>query len=149
MNRRAYARIFGRQPLRALLDEACDQFEAACQKAGSSGPLPRIEEYVAGVAGPERGRCVQELIPLDMHYRRQRGETPQPEEYRSRFPDLDPQWLTGAVEAFQVSDCEAKSLLHTGPWQVAVSRAAPARYLSSRSGGHGGRTARAGLRGVG
>jgi WD40 repeat protein/serine/threonine protein kinase len=105
----------------ALLDEACDQFEAACQKAGSSGLLPCIEDYVADVAGPERLALVKELIPLDIHYRRQRGETPRPEEYHGRFPELDPQWLAGAMEASQAPEGEGMDLLHTGPWQVAAS----------------------------
>jgi WD40 repeat protein/serine/threonine protein kinase len=107
--------------IEALLDEACDRFEAACQQAGSSAPLPRIEDYLANLAGPERLALVEELIPLDMHYRRQRGEMFRPEEYGSRFPDLDSQWLAGAVEASQGLDEEAKRPLHTGPWPVAAS----------------------------
>jgi WD40 repeat protein len=88
----------------ALVDEACDQFETACQKAGSAGPLPRIEDYLAGVAGPEREPLARELISLDIHYRRHRGQTPQPEDYRSRFPGLDIQWLASALEASQAPE---------------------------------------------
>jgi WD40 repeat protein len=88
----------------ALVDEACDRFEAACQKAGLSGPLPAIEAYLPHLADPERVALVQELIPLDLHYRRQRGETPRPEEYRGRFPDLDAQWLAAAVAESQAPE---------------------------------------------
>ena len=56
-----------------------------------------------------------------MHYRRQRGETPRPEEYHGRFPGLDPQWLAGAVEVSQAPGAEVKSQVHTGPWPVAAS----------------------------
>jgi hypothetical protein len=88
----------------ALVDEACDQFEAACQKAGSAGPLPRIEDYLAGVAGPEREPLAQELVSLDIHYRRQRGDTPKPEDYSVRFPGLAPQWLAAAVGESQIPE---------------------------------------------
>src|SRR5205807_8938175 len=34
-----------------------------------------------------------ELIGLDVYYRQRRGEEPVPQEYRERFPDLDPRSL--------------------------------------------------------
>jgi hypothetical protein len=105
----------------ALVDEACDQFEAACQKAGLSGPLPCIEDYVADVASAERGILVQELIPLDVHYRRRRSETPRPQDYQDRFPGIDPQWLAGAVEASQEPHGQAMGHWQTGPWKAAGS----------------------------
>jgi WD40 repeat protein/tRNA A-37 threonylcarbamoyl transferase component Bud32 len=105
----------------ALLDEACDQFEAVCQQAGSCGPLPHIEDYLAGMVEPERMALVRELIPLEIHYRRQRGETPRPENYCGRFPQLDPRWLAGAVAASRAPEAESKRLVHTGPWPVAAS----------------------------
>jgi serine/threonine protein kinase len=88
----------------AVVDEACDRFEAACQEAGSAGPLPRIEDYLIGGPGPEREALAQELISLDVHYRRQRGEMPRPEEYRGRFPDLAAEWLAAAVEEAQAPE---------------------------------------------
>ena len=63
---------------------------------------------------------MQELIPLDVHYRRKRGEMPRPEDYRGRFPDLGAQWLAGAVEASQAQADEPKNNLQTGPWKVAL-----------------------------
>jgi hypothetical protein len=60
----------------ALLDEACDQFEVACQQAGLSGPLPGIEAFIADVVGPEQGALLKELIPLEIHYRSQRWGAP-------------------------------------------------------------------------
>src|SRR5262249_9433125 len=112
---------FGPPSLEALLDEAGDRFEAACQKAGADGTLPRIEDYVADLAGPERVELLQELIPLDMHYRRQRGETPRPEDYRGRFPGLDPQCLADASDGLQTLQRQAEKLHQTGPWPVTSS----------------------------
>jgi tRNA A-37 threonylcarbamoyl transferase component Bud32 len=36
---------------------------------------------------------LQELVALEMAYRRQRGEVPTAAAYRERFPDLDPSWI--------------------------------------------------------
>src|SRR4029077_18683070 len=72
-----------------LFDETADRFEAACQKAAACGQLPRIEDHVGQVAGPERLALLAELIPVEVHYRRQWGEAPAPQEYRHRFPELD------------------------------------------------------------
>src|SRR5262249_36109026 len=42
---------------------------------------------------------LQELVLLEIHYRRRRGESPPASEYRDRFPELDPEWLTDILAA--------------------------------------------------
>jgi WD40 repeat protein/tRNA A-37 threonylcarbamoyl transferase component Bud32 len=90
------------QALRALpayLDPVCARFEAACKAAGTAEPLPRPESYLGDTPLPDRVLLLQELIALEVAYRRWRGETPLPTEYRERFPDLDPAWLDRELQA--------------------------------------------------
>jgi serine/threonine protein kinase/ABC-type amino acid transport substrate-binding protein len=68
------------------IDPVCQSFEAAWKAAGESGTWPRIEDYLAAVGKSERGPLLRELIRVELHYRRQRGESHGPEEYRRRFP---------------------------------------------------------------
>ena len=87
----------GSQPLSQAqrLNAVCDRFERAWQ----AGPRPRIEDYLAEAAGPERAALLRELVPLEAEYRRRRGEEPRPEDYRTRFPALDTDWLAHALAA--------------------------------------------------
>ena len=64
------------------LDRICDRFEAAW----CAGLNPRIEEYLADVAEPTRPQLLQELIALEVAYRRKDGETPAWADFESRFP---------------------------------------------------------------
>ena len=81
--------------LELLLDGMCLRFEAACQ----AGQCPRPEDFLAGAAGRERSALLRELIRLEVHYRRQRGEAPPAEEYRRRFPELPPDQLPDLLDA--------------------------------------------------
>jgi serine/threonine-protein kinase len=68
------------------LEEACARFEAAWQAAGPDGLPPPLEDHLAGVAGPTRQALLWELLLLELHYRRRRGERPGPADYAARFP---------------------------------------------------------------
>jgi serine/threonine protein kinase/tetratricopeptide (TPR) repeat protein len=70
--------------LRFKIDGVCQHFEAAWE----SGPPPRIEDYLAGVPGPERSVLLAELLARELAYLRRRGETPSREAYLARFPEL-------------------------------------------------------------
>src|SRR5262249_35783398 len=72
-------------PLRVeeRVDEVCIRFESAWQAAGTP---PRIEDYLGDTTGAGRGALLRELLLLDLHYRRRRGEHPDALEYASRFP---------------------------------------------------------------
>src|SRR5260370_25466532 len=79
------------------VDATCDRFEGAWKSAAATIERPRIEDYLGALAEPERAVLLSELVCLDVHYRRLHGEEPQPTDYGTRFPSLDPHWLGGAA----------------------------------------------------
>jgi WD40 repeat protein len=79
--------------LARLVDRVCTQFERDWQ----AGRQPRVEDYLSGASSVEREALLRELVPLEADYRRRRRESPRPEEYAGRFPDLDFAWLAEAV----------------------------------------------------
>ena len=76
-------------PLALRIDRVCNQFEDAC----ACGTLPPIEDFLGGWQGPERAALLRELVRLEHHYRRHRGEDLPAAAYRARFPELDADWL--------------------------------------------------------
>lgn len=76
-----------------LLDEACDAFEGKWR----SGGRPDISAALLELPEAIRPVAARELIALDVHYRRRRGETPTFADYAARFPDQDSDWLAGVV----------------------------------------------------
>ncbi len=78
---------FGRlSPTQAWrVDAVCQRFEADLR----DGYAPRIEDFVAQADPPQRVALLRELIALDVELRRDRGERPDPGEYRARFLDRD------------------------------------------------------------
>src|SRR5215510_6287341 len=72
------------------------RFEAAW-RSGAGGTLPRIEDHLGGLAGTDRLALLRELVALEVACRRKRGEQPRAEEYRARFPELQPEGLTDAL----------------------------------------------------
>jgi serine/threonine-protein kinase len=70
----------------------CNRFEAAWR----AGPAPRVEDFLDGWQGPERSALLCELVALDVYHRRRRGEECRMEDYRARFPALDPSGLAKA-----------------------------------------------------
>jgi eukaryotic-like serine/threonine-protein kinase len=75
-----------------LVDQVCNRFEAACR----NGERPRIEDFLEDTCEPGRSALVQELILLDIYYRHGSEAMPT-EDYRDRFPALDPTWLAEAL----------------------------------------------------
>jgi tetratricopeptide (TPR) repeat protein len=87
------------QPTRApYLEATCRRFDQAWQ----SGNPPDVNEYLSDWAEPQRTLVLQELIRLEVHHRKRQGTCPQPEEYRLRFPELDPDWLREVLTTNQV-----------------------------------------------
>jgi WD40 repeat protein/tRNA A-37 threonylcarbamoyl transferase component Bud32 len=80
-------------PLVRHAEQLCRQFEAAW----NAGRRPAIEDYLAGVAEPERTALLHELIEVEAEYRQRAGDGPRPAEYRGRFPGLDAQWLASVL----------------------------------------------------
>jgi serine/threonine-protein kinase len=82
-------------PLSAALrlDSLCNEFEATWR----DGARPRIEDFLARAAAPDRPDLLRELIALDAYHRGRRGEACRAEDYCDRFPDLDRTWLGRAL----------------------------------------------------
>jgi serine/threonine-protein kinase len=55
-----------------------------------AGKVPKIEDYVDARDGREISVFLRELIPIDLAYRRGRGERPDPHSYLTRFPGHKP-----------------------------------------------------------
>jgi hypothetical protein len=64
------------------VDEVCDRFEDAWK----AGQRPRIEDYLGTTPEPERSKLLEELLHVELAYRRQQGETLALEDYVRRFP---------------------------------------------------------------
>jgi WD40 repeat protein/tRNA A-37 threonylcarbamoyl transferase component Bud32 len=69
--------------LQERTDRACDSFKSRLR----SGERPRLEEFLGTVTGEEKRSLLRELLRVEVEYRRQRGESPRPEDYTGRFPD--------------------------------------------------------------
>ncbi len=67
------------------IDQVCDQFEAAWK----AGPRPRFDDFLAEVPPAHGPDLLRELLILDLDYRRQLGESPTLEQYRSEYPALE------------------------------------------------------------
>jgi serine/threonine-protein kinase len=80
------------------VDAACDRFESAWR----AGRRPRIEEILGDFPESARPALLRELLGVELVYRRLAGETPDPEEYRPRFPD-HPAEIRDALEAASTS----------------------------------------------
>jgi hypothetical protein len=71
-----------RADLPQRIDSLCDHFEQAWR----SGLQPRLEVFLASVAPGERPELLLEMLAVELECRRNQGEEPHLEEYRSRFP---------------------------------------------------------------
>jgi hypothetical protein len=102
------------------VDAIAWRFERAWKAIPTTHNSPPIEQYVGTASLPGSGALLRELILLDVHYRRRRGEQPRPEDYASRFPTLSQSWLQGAVAR------RALTLFNgSGPNRAAMSAASP------------------------
>ncbi len=72
------------------IDLACNRFEAAW----NAGGRPRIEDHLGEAAEEHRVVLLGDLLAAELDARRRRGERPEPQEYRDRFPSD-----TAAIEA--------------------------------------------------
>lgn len=111
------------------VDQVCDQFEAAWKAAGSSGRRPRIEDALQEVSEEDQPRLLRELIHLDIFYRRQLGEAPQPSDYQSLFPSLDAATLAAC---FATAPATADQVPPPRPGVRAETPAADSTPLSRR-----------------
>jgi serine/threonine-protein kinase len=74
------------------IDPVRDSFEAAWREG-----RPRIEDYLTSELDTDPAALLRELVLVDIHRRRQMGETPDADDYKRRFPSLEATWLAGAL----------------------------------------------------
>ena len=61
----------------------------AFEDAWQSGELPCMEEFLELVDGKNtQSDLLQKILPLDLRYRKQRGDLPKPEDYQVQFPEF-------------------------------------------------------------
>ena len=69
-----------------LVDQLCDDFESHWR----SGSSPQIEEYLSRVPSSNHRDLLSQLIGIELHWRKQRDDDPDAQEYYRRFPqDVD------------------------------------------------------------
>jgi len=112
------------------IDSICNRFEAAWL----AGTPPHMEEFCnEELQGPYRSLLVQELILLDVDYRRRRSEVPGMDHYAA-LPAVNRSWLekviapivkSGQVTEAHVGmpgssddDYESEDVLHLGRYRV-------------------------------
>ena len=76
-----------------LIDSICDTFE----KMYFAGEPPQIEAFLDRVDGPTKQPLLLELLKLEIHIRRSRGESIAIAEYQSRFPGLSTDRLAATI----------------------------------------------------
>ncbi len=69
----------------ATLHEVCDAFARAWSRDGR----PELTEFVTRYPDFDPETLLRELLPIELEQRRQAGEIPELEDYRSRFPTAD------------------------------------------------------------
>lgn len=90
------------------IHRACEQFEAQWK----SGSGPRLESLLGGCDAEDRVGLFRELLALELELRCERGERPNLDEYRLRFPDLD-----GSIhETFRDAGLGLCDSAQTIPW---------------------------------
>lgn len=114
--------------LDARLEDVCVRFEDAWR----AGRRPPLEHHLGEFPAAGRSALFEQLLKLDLHYRRQAGEQPTPDEYCARFPE-DAETLR---RAFAGSD---GGTADTGPGAGAPSPPSPSsRYVRLRLHARGG-----------
>lgn len=83
-----------------LVNRLCNQFEARWQR----GEKTAVESILVNVNPGNRLAALTELIPLEIEYRSLTGQPLSLDEYKTRFPDLDPIWLQELLNGTQVWD---------------------------------------------
>ncbi len=66
-------------------DRVCDRFEAAWKE----GTRPRIDDFLTEIPRAEWHDLLRELLIVDLHYCRKRGESPTLADYVAQYPALE------------------------------------------------------------
>jgi hypothetical protein len=71
----------------------CGEFEDALKKC----ERPALERFLEQADGTERAVLLQELVALEIAYRRAAGEQLAMEDYQARFSAIHPEWLAREI----------------------------------------------------
>ena len=69
------------QETQTWIDRTATLFDQATRE----GQRPRIEDFLMGVTEPRRSQLLEELLRVEVEYRRKAGEKPTAGEYAKRF----------------------------------------------------------------
>jgi serine/threonine-protein kinase len=89
----------------AILDRYCDEFESLWRQKR----CPRLEDYLDRVDEENRARLLRELLLIEIHYRRRRGELPSLDEYLTRFSE-DHDLLRQVFAESEASSCSSATI---------------------------------------
>src|SRR5688572_22333438 len=67
----------------ALIDRVCDQFEQSLR----AGQAALIEDYLQPLPNPLQAAALRELLSIELDLLQGRGNQPDADDYRRRFPD--------------------------------------------------------------
>jgi len=81
------------------INEVCLRFEETWIQRHEAD----VASFLADCSGEDRRKLLEELLRLDIHYRRQRGDTVAPESYYARFPG-DQSTIDAAFQPTQDAD---------------------------------------------
>lgn len=87
-----------------LINQLCDRFEQAWQ----SGETPSAESMLEGLEGRTRISALQELLSIEVAYRRLKQLPVELNAYQTRFPEMDQAWLESLLH-------DAESAPHSPP----------------------------------
>jgi len=130
------------------IDQTCDQFESEWR----AGRRPDLAAIVLSATEPTRSALLRLLLPVEWEYRRHAGESPQPGDYQTRFPQLAPlvdgicselqSTADSTWEAWQTNEDNSENIGVNGvatPSQPSVtSLTGSDRYQLLHEVGHGG-----------
>lgn len=110
-----------------LVNRICNRFEQAWQ----AGEQPRAETFAASLDARRRRFALQELIPLEIEYRRMAHETISVQDYATRFPDFERAWLIALCNPAGREEQRSAAMPRAIP-PAATSAAAPASARSAK-----------------
>lgn len=114
------------------VDEVCDRFE----RAWKSGETPSLDRFLVEGGFENRSILFEELLLIDLDYRRESGELPHWEDYRRKYPDFIEQIETVRLKGSTLHN-SAETIVRNHPTDLQVG-ACIDRFELLRPLGRGG-----------
>lgn len=121
-------RSFNKLPEDVLLqvNRLCNRYEAACRS--SSGQTPKIEDWLGEVDTQYHAVLIEELIPLELAYRRKSGELFDITDYRQRFPEFDAALLDDEIPGPKMTTSNHEQTPVTSPDRTSAENGETASF---------------------